>query len=181
VNLSTKNGGNRVLSQAETPQKDTGQYFTARAVASFLTKWAVRKSSDRVLEPSAGDGAFLQSLQDRFDSLGVKGQVLAVEIDKKLVEEARRRYPRFTCIHRDFFELTAEETGLFDVVVGNPPFIRYQRFNGSNRRSALEALSNHGVSVSGLSSSWVPFLIHSMMQLRSGGRLAVVALALYEL
>ncbi|MCK4374886.1 MAG: SAM-dependent DNA methyltransferase [Candidatus Brocadiae bacterium] len=61
-----------------------------------------------------------------------------------------------------------------DAVVGNPPFIRYQRFSGEQRRLALGRASSQGVELSALCSSWAPFVVHAASMLRKGGRLAMV-------
>jgi adenine-specific DNA methylase len=61
-----------------------------------------------------------------------------------------------------------------DAIVGNPPFIRYQRFNGDLRKYALKICRQVGVDLPELSSSWAPFLIHATQFLKLGGRLAMV-------
>ena len=58
--------------------------------------------------------------------------------------------------------------------MGNPPFIRYQRFSGATRRAALDYCRRLGVIFSGLSSSWAPFIVAAASKLRSGGRIAFV-------
>jgi len=62
----------------------------------------------------------------------------------------------------------------FDAVVGNPPFIRYQRFSGAARRRALERCRDHGVKLPELCSSWAPFVVHSAAMVKPSGRLAMV-------
>jgi adenine-specific DNA-methyltransferase len=79
---------------------------------------------------------------------------------------------------RDFFDLPSP-TGksavpLQDAVVGNPPFVRYQDFNGKVRQKALAAALREGVRLSGLTSSWAPTLVHAASFLKPGGRLALV-------
>ena len=58
--------------------------------------------------------------------------------------------------------------------VGNPPFIRYQRFTGRARQRALEYCASQGVKLSGLCSSWAPFVVGASRLLEPGGRLAFV-------
>ena len=61
-----------------------------------------------------------------------------------------------------------------DAVVGNPPFIRYQKFSGDVRAKALARALEQGVNLSGRSSAWAPFLVHSVSLLKPGGRLGMV-------
>ena len=63
-------------------------------------------------------------------------------------------------------------TGRFDCAAGNPPFIRYQRFTGATRRAALDYCRRLGVTFSGLSSSWAPFIVADRQQ--AVGRIAFV-------
>jgi hypothetical protein len=109
-----------------------------------------------------------------------KNQVFGVEIDptvykhiaEKLSEEFGVR--KQNLVQSDFFSLDHTILQQVDVIVGNPPFIRYQRFTGDARKTALTRVGKHGVHLTGLSSSWAPFLIHSIAMLKQGGRLAMV-------
>jgi len=74
----------------------------------------------------------------------------------------------------DFFAVGADPA--FDVVIGNPPYIRYQDFTGEARARARarEAAIRGGISPTGLASSWAAFTVHSALFLRKGGRLVFV-------
>lgn len=80
-------------------------------------------------------------------------------------------------LHLDIFDVSSPaDLGVdaIDAVVGNPPFVRYQLFNGSARSKGLEQCLRQGVRLSGLSSSWAPVLVHSASLLSDAGRLAMV-------
>lgn len=62
----------------------------------------------------------------------------------------------------------------FDCAAGNPPFIRYQRFGGETRGLARDLCAALGVRLSGLCSSWAPWLLVTASLLRPGGRMAFV-------
>jgi adenine-specific DNA-methyltransferase len=62
----------------------------------------------------------------------------------------------------------------FECAAGNPPFIRYQHFNGATRARALELCGRLGASFTGLASSWAPFIAAAAGLLKPGGRLAFV-------
>ena len=162
--------------------KALGAYYTDAQVADFLVAWAVRSKHDHVLDPSFGGGVFLRAAAKRIRALrgDPEHQVWGVEIDEsahrriggKLADELRARPDRL--LLSDFFAVTEKTLRAVDVVVGNPPFIRYHRFTGAVRSRALNACATAGIRVSELSSSWVPFLIHSVSMLKPGGRLAMV-------
>ncbi len=72
----------------------------------------------------------------------------------------------------DFFKRGSQP--IFDAVVGNPPYVRYQNFSGDSRTLALEAALRQGVRLNGLSSSWAAFTVHAASFLRPDGRLGLV-------
>ena len=162
--------------------KALGAFYTDAQLAEFLTRWAVRSPNETVMDPSFGEGVFLRAACRRIVSLGGNPgrQVFGIEIDPDvhrrisadLPDELRLR--RSNLMQADFFDVDPDRLGKVDVVVGNPPFIRYQRFKGNSRKKALEKAKSHGVSLSKLSSSWAAFLIHSIEMVNKGGRLAFV-------
>ena len=159
--------------------KALGAYYTDAQVADFLVRWAIRGAGDTVLDPAFGGGVFLRSACKRLRQLDgdPAAQVHGVEIDaavhSRIAEKLADEFgvDAGNLRQGDFFTGTA---ALVDVVVGNPPFIRYQRFTGDLRKRALAKAGKHGIPLSGLSSSWLPFLLHSISQLRPDGRLAMV-------
>ena len=74
---------------------------------------------------------------------------------------------------RDFFSVESGELPALEAVVGNPPYIRYQSFNGS-AAIARELAAAAGVELSRLASSWAPFVVHGTSFIAPGGRLAQV-------
>ncbi|MBN2451243.1 MAG: N-6 DNA methylase, partial [Lentisphaeria bacterium] len=161
--------------------KALGAYYTSRRVADFLVRWAIRGPADCVLDPAFGNGVFLEAAADRIRVLGGDpGQrVAGVELDEatyscvvsRLADSAQISPER--CRHADFFTLSTG-WGVFDAVVGNPPFIRYQRFAGQLRRRALDRALAMGVTLPALTSSWAPFVVHAASMLRDGGRMGLV-------
>jgi adenine-specific DNA methylase len=159
-----------------------GAFYTDAAVADFLVWWAVRCPSQTVLDPSFGEGVFLRSASKRLTNLGGRAatQIFGVEIDADVHARVSRDLAEDYAVRRahllraDFFDVRSDSLEPVDAVVGNPPFIRYQRFTGNSRDKALDCARRAGVSLSSLSSSWAPFVIHSIELLKAGGRLAMV-------
>lgn len=162
--------------------KTLGAYYTDARVADFLIWWAVRSPQDAVLDPSFGGGTFLRSACERLRRFGAHPGALVwgIEIDPQvhartaewLAEEFGIRKRNLICC--DFFEIRRTDLPPINAVVGNPPFIRYQRFSGNARNKAQACAMMEGVRLTRLSSSWAPFLVHSVGILSHGGRLAMV-------
>lgn len=145
-------------------KKRLGAYYTPEDVADTLVQWAVRDRSDLLLDPACGDGRFLARHR------GCTG----IERSATALERAKCRAPGADLHHGDFFEWAATTSRRFDCTAGNPPFIRYQSFRGETRMRALDLCRSLGVSFSGLTSSWAPFLVAAAGRLKPGGRMAFV-------
>lgn len=167
--------------------KMRGGYYTSDAVAGWLCSWAIRKKSDTVLEPSCGDGAILGAAAARLLKLDaapsvVLKQLTGVELHDSEAEGARVRIRGLlgrksdsTVISSDFFNWwKAPSRPCFDVVVGNPPFIRYQAFPAAFRELAMEIMKEAGLKPNKLTNMWVPFVVAATLALKEGGRLALV-------
>lgn len=145
-------------------QKNVGAYYTPERVVSTLVHWVLRNKTDRLLDPSCGDGRFISRHQN---SVGI-------ERDCKIIETAKKRAPEALIHEGDFFAWAACTQERFECAAGNPPFIRYQIFNGEVRDRALRLCASLGVTFSRLTSSWAPFLVATTSLLKPGGRMAFV-------
>ena len=154
----------RLSSQAGEAAKENGAFYTPDAVAAALVRWAVRRDSDTLLDPSCGDGRFIAHHPN---SVGVERDGAAAEV-------ARQRAPGALVHQADFFTWAGQTTHRFDCAAGNPPFIRYQTFKGEVRRRALGLCAEIGAPFSALTASWAPFLVVTASLLRAGGRMAFV-------
>jgi hypothetical protein len=161
--------------------KSMGAYYTDVQAADFLAWWAIRSPLETMLDPAFGEGVFLRAGSERLIQLGGRpeNQVYGAEIDPPVFQGTSDRmfsdYALNTrhLIHADFFSIDPN-TLKVDVAIGNPPFIRYQRFTGAMRKQALGRCAAQGVRLPELCSSWAPFLVHTLAMLRQGGRLAMV-------
>ena len=112
----------------ESAQKLRGGFYTQPAIASFLARWVKVSKPKSILEPSCGDGAFLDAIEEtRIPSLK---QITACELNEEEAEKAAARTSLPVKMQRtDFLRwylFFAQNEEGFDAVVGNPPFIRYQ-------------------------------------------------------
>jgi hypothetical protein len=145
-------------------RKESGAYYTPDDAVTTLVSWVVRDSTDRMLDPSCGDGRFISR----------HGNSVGVEEDPAAAGIATARAPDSLVHVGEFFAWASSTVERFDCAVGNPPFIRYQTFKGGTRERALALCDQLGASFSGLTSSWAPFLVATASLLRPGGRMAFV-------
>lgn len=73
-------------------RKARGAFFTPDAITRYVTDWAIRSSTDTVLEPSAGDAAFLVQAVRRLHEHGADTPAVdGVEIHEHSAAVAHRR------------------------------------------------------------------------------------------
>lgn len=157
--------------------KARGAFYTPGELTFFLARWAIRSPTDRVLEPSCGDGAFVAAVAERFAGLGAQnlaGRLVGVEREPAEAQKARAIARTAQILTSDFFDVDPVALPPMDAVIGNPPYIRYHGFIGAARQKGLARARAQGVELTNLASSWAHFVVHSVAFLGSSGRLGLV-------
>jgi len=165
----------------ETAQKLRGGYYTPVDLAAFIARWVKEIDPKQVLEPSCGDGAFFSAFKS------VRGfskvEVTGFELDKAEARKATTRaiecgLSNATVKNEDFLSWAVKQVQcdklLFDAVVGNPPFVRYQYLPPLFQDKAEQIFRELELPFTKHTNAWVPFILASMAMLRPGGRLAMV-------
>ena len=160
-----------------TPQKVRGGYYTPCALADYLSRWAIRQPSDRVVEPSCGDGTFVSAVVPLLDGTGLLTAVELVpsELARAMASATGARVPMdWRC--GSFFDVAPALLAgrRYDAVVGNPPFIRFQTFDKRERERAFRLVNSFGYRPTGLANAWIAFVQIGAELLRDGGRMAMV-------
>lgn len=166
------------LKKNSTDQKLRGAYYTPLQLANAMVGFFAHKNISSVLEPSCGDGVFLDSLR-QMGLLEHIPSITAVEIDPVEAEKTRARYHRsknIQVITEDFFEYYDRvlEKQQFDLILGNPPYIRYQYLTEAQREMQSNILTSHGMKANKLINAWVAFLVACVQLLSDTGKIAFV-------
>jgi adenine-specific DNA-methyltransferase len=163
-------------------QKELGAFYTPPAIAEKLATWALRSAHDKVLDPSFGGLAFLVASAKRLEELGQQQratgrQLFGIDLDPLALETAQTdnqlTVARENLVLSDFFDVDPGQLPPVDALLGNPPYIRYQGFNGAAHR-AREHAAAAGVELTRLASSWAPFVVHGASFIAPGGRMGQV-------
>ncbi len=174
-------------SPAERSQrKSLGAYYSPHSLVEPMVAWALTRADQSVLDPSCGDGIFLATAGRRLRKLGANPREIsallhAVDLNPDAARFTRERLtslglPLANVQMASFFSLPppGSSSDGVDLVIGNPPYIRYQDFSGLARQEALARASAAGVQLNRLASSWAHFVAHTVPFLRPGGRLAFI-------
>ncbi len=156
-----------------TSDKLRGGFYTPPTIASFILKWGINGKLDSdILEPSCGDGVFLRQLAIDERSYNT---ITAVEFDKAEASKAASiQVNNSTVINEDFHLFCNTTQQRFDLVVGNPPYIRYQYFKKEQQDQAELLFKNAGLKYSKLTNAWVSFIVGSSLLLNETGKIGFV-------
>jgi adenine-specific DNA-methyltransferase len=163
-------------------KKELGQYFTPNEAAQIISSWAIRRPDERILEPSFGACDFLEAATNRLGVLGSPDPtkyLYGCDIDEDVFTDylepklgIKRTNPHF--LHRDFLVVKPIDFGsdLFDVVIGNPPYISYHNMTLQIRQVTEQLVRRNRFILKPKASLWAYFLLHAISFLKEGGRMA---------
>ncbi|MGA2440062.1 MAG: N-6 DNA methylase [Tepidisphaeraceae bacterium] len=178
-------------------QKATGAHYTPLPLGRFVARrilshlHAERHKTLHVLDPACGSGALLEAfeLAAREEGFGPI-EYVGVEADDCALDSACHRLDglardRLTLVHGDFLQMIAPTRGQaglwepprhtaamaesFDVVIGNPPYVRTQVLGAAESRRLAERFD-----LSGRVDLYQAFLVAATATLRFGGILGII-------
>lgn len=129
------------------------------------------RTSARLLEPSAGDGAFLRALAQH----PLKQHISEVRAVELLPEEAAKAQGALAvsglpgCVVQGSALDEHSIKGMHDIAVGNPPFVRFQFVSPQDKVATARIGEQIGTPLSAVSNLWIPVFLHTLSRLRDGG------------
>jgi adenine-specific DNA-methyltransferase len=149
-----------------------GRFYTPPGVADLALGLAIRDPSDRVWDPTCGDGAFLRQAAARGHPVQ---RLTGHDLDGGAVEATRAALPGASVSASDLFALDPADIGPFEAIAGNPPFVRVERLPEPRRRALRRAVRDGiGWEPPARADLSVLALLHCLRFLAPGGRLAFV-------
>ncbi|AZV76952.1 hypothetical protein EBB79_02940 [Parasedimentitalea marina] len=174
---------NTLQKRANDRKKELGAYYTHKGLTDIICEWAIRSSNCRVFEPSFGGCGFLRSAHDRFtdfEGSAATEQIFGCDIDPEafgFLADLLERPIDLERFHQGDFllqEFPRSWLGSFDAVIGNPPYLSYQKIHPSVREIALAYLRDEGLDLGRRASLWAYFVGLSSRFITEGGRMAWV-------
>lgn len=161
------------LISSATKEKLRGGFYTPNNISSFILKWAFNEVvNPTLLEPSCGDGVFLEELKN--GNYKYKN-ITAVEFDYDEAQKASNlRIDNCSIINNDFHDYCINTKQRFDIIIGNPPYIRYQYFDKDQQKFASQIFDKVGLKYSKLTNAWVSFIVGSSLLLNDYGKIGFV-------
>ncbi len=138
-----------------------GQYFTPSFVARIMVDLIESPRESKVLEPSAGEGVFLDVLHEAGYS-----NIEGIEIDSSLKQNM------IHTVHNSSF-VSWLKGGEYSVVIGNPPYIRWKNLE-EFQKNEIKEHPLWGVLFNSLSDYLTVFIANAIQNLRDGGELIFI-------
>ncbi|MFQ3294580.1 MAG: polypeptide subunit release factor methylase [Natrialbaceae archaeon] len=180
-------------------RSDMGEYYTPTVVCDLVSRLTVTDAGDAILDPACGSGSFLLGAQRRLSELhshsgdgsrATKAHFIGIEPNPtpaqlttiNLAASDWEADPPTTKVRvEDFFDLGPDDlldttpVDGFDVIVGNPPYVRQEHIDDKDHvRNHLATETVDADDLSRRSDLYAYFLTHATQFLRDGGDLGFV-------
>ena len=140
--------------------KKKGQVFTPFFIVEEMI--SLIKNGGKILEPSAGDGAFSNVL--------LNYDITSIEFDKYFANKNN-------FLNLDFFGYSIKNK--FDTIIGNPPYVRYQDILAETKEKIEYPVFNpdninYNLYFDNRSNLYLFFIYKSILHLNDGGELIFI-------
>ena len=173
-----------------TDNKKSGSYYTPLLLSDFIVYHLFTEysfgSDINVLEPSCGDGNFFDSFfsnsnfKGRF-KLPKKMNIDAVEKNKvelnslkSKISAKKLKSHKFSYFNEDYLEYNKKNKKKFDLVIGNPPYIKSQYLTKKQIELCEAIHKGANLSPKSIKNIWTSFLISGIQSLNDAGVLCFV-------
>lgn len=147
-------------------------YTNSEPINKYMVKMLYLNDGEKVLEPSAGEGVFVESvLSEDVTDL----QIDALDINKTAINILHKKFDDIGVVNiketntlfDEQLDIYAMVGGYYDKVIGNPPYGAWQEY--SKRKDLKKKYPGYYVK-----ESYTLFLLRSLTLLKDGGRLSFI-------
>lgn len=155
-------------------EKLSGSYYTPQKTICFMFDYLQRqgKCIKTVLEPSAGDGRFIEA----FEKSELVESIVGVELYEEKVQAINQNIvsSKATVITSDYIEFATTCKSQFELIIGNPPYINIKNMDKEFLESSRLMCKDLKLPESLIQNAWVAFVLASTQLLTNDGTLFFV-------
>lgn len=156
-------------------KKHTGSYYTPDYLASFISKRVLSHFENgtciSILEPSVGDGAFIEEL-NKIENISIN--LTAIDINEEELKKASSKWKKDKSVFKKADFITYSSTKQYSAIIGNPPYIKKNRLSQSQIELSKQIHANENLSETSSKNIWTTFLIKANTLLSEDGILAFI-------
>lgn len=164
-----------------THQKKYGSFYTPSNIASFIVNRVISFSNHKIttiLEPSCGDGIFIEHLLNNEFFNNKKYTIDMVEINLDTAEKLKDKFSKIkhlNIFNKDFLDFQYLNNNKYHIIIGNPPYIKKNLLKKEQIILGQKIFENHStLSPSSFKNIWSSFLVRAFEFLTEDGILAFV-------
>lgn len=143
-------------------------------LAKFQKEYLARehKIYGKVLEPSVGDGRFL----DAFEKEESIEKIVAVELIEEKVGQLKNRgyLEQVEIVADDFLDFAEKTSEKYQLIIGNPPYINIKNMENNSKEKAKEICEKFQLPNSLMQNMWVAFVLAAVSCLEREGTIFFV-------
>lgn len=164
-------------------KKLTGSYYTPKKLTSFIVgrlRGNVFKKNTSILEPSVGDGVFIDALKELNASSSNNLDLTIVDINPgeltKAVNKAKscKCFKHIISIEKSFLSINPDLENKYSLILGNPPYIKKKSLSSDAIGHCERIHRDAGLSNRKINNIWTAFVVSCTQQLRDDGVMALV-------
>lgn len=150
--------------------KDTGSFYTPTSLIEYMVSYIkTRVRPGSILEPSAGDGRFVDFLRC------FNAPITLVESEEEKVNNLCKTCGDTCRICRsDFIAFSLQENASYDLIIGNPPYIVKKKVVKEQAEASQELVKSFDLDKGIFQNLWVSFVLASIKVLSQKGAIFFV-------
>lgn len=164
-------------------KKKSGSYYTPEKLSFFVADYCLNYLSNKenitILEPSVGDGSFIQAISNTSKNKNFSRIDLSiVEKDFEELKKAEnieiQENIKISSFHSDYLFFHFEDQNNYSLVIGNPPYVKKNHLTIEQKDLAKNIHVGRNLSNKSINNIWTSFLISGIDKLDNDGLLAMI-------
>lgn len=163
-------------------KKEIGSYYTPQRLANFVANYCMSRideDSISILEPSVGDGVFIEAINastqvNNFDTIELEVVERENEELIKAIEKNDNGIIDLITNNQDYLAFHTENKNRYSLIIGNPPYVKSNLLTEKQKKLALDIHLEQHLSNKRINNIWTAFLVSAISKLEDNGILAFV-------